>query len=95
LDNIYVSLSNAINEHLTEGVPEKDRRRYLEMVDQMAKCVMYPVNQKIAFLTFKIVVETIKRAVLKSQVERYLPVDSAKVKQARKMLVENGNARVQ
>lgn len=66
LDNIYVSLTNAINEHLTEGVSEKDTKRYLEMVDQMAKCVMYPVNQKIAFLTFKIVVETIKRAVLKS-----------------------------
>lgn len=75
-------MQNAINEHLSQGVSERDRKRYLEMVDQMAKCVMYPVNEKIAFLTFKIVVETIKRAVLKSQVEKYLPVDSARIKEA-------------
>jgi len=66
LDSIYESLQNAINEHLSQFVSDKDCKRYLEMVDQMAKCVMYPVNQKIAFLTFKIVVETIRRAVLKS-----------------------------
>ena len=81
-------MQNAINEHLSQGVSERDRKRYLEMVDQMAKCVMYPVNQKIAFLTFKIVVETIKRAVLKSQVEKYLPVDSARIKEAKMAITE-------
>ena len=33
----------------------------------MTKAVMKPQNQKIAFLTFKIVEETIKRASLKVQ----------------------------
>ena len=94
LDSIYESLTNAVNEHLSEGVPEKDRKRYLEMVDQMAKCVMYPVNNKIAFLTFRIVVETIKRAVLKSQIEKFMPVETRKIKEARLLLVETGNARV-
>ncbi len=49
----------------------------------MAKCVMYPVNQKIAFLTYKIVVETIKRAVLKSQVEKYMPVETSRIKEVK------------
>lgn len=80
---MYESLKKAINENLSDGLSEKDRKRYEEMVDQMAKCVMYPVNQKIAFLTYKIVVETIKRAVLKSQVEKYMPVETSRIKEVK------------
>ena len=80
---MYESLKKAINEHLSDGLSDKDRKRYEEMVDQMAKCVMYPVNKKIAFLTYKIVVETIKRAVLKSQVEKYMPVETSRIKEVK------------
>jgi len=40
----------------------------------MSKAVMKPVNKKIAFLTFKIVEETIKRVFLKIQIEKLMPV---------------------
>ena len=39
----------------------------------MVKAVMNPVNQKVAFLTFKIVEETVKRIVLKVQTEKLMP----------------------
>ena len=35
---------------MNNDVSDKDKKRYLEMIDQMAKCIMYPVNQKIALL---------------------------------------------
>lgn len=35
------------------------------MVEHMIKAVMNPVNKKVAFITFKIVEETVKRIVLK------------------------------
>ena len=63
------------------------------MIDQMAKCIMYPVNQKIAFLTYKIVMETIKRAVLKNQVEKYLPVNPSYVKTFKRSLLDAGAVR--
>ena len=44
-------------------------------------------------MTFKIVEETIKQAVLKSDIDRYLPVPSAKLKEIRKQLVDTGNAK--
>ena len=44
---------------------DTDRLRYQDMVEWMVKAVMNPVNKKVAFLTFKIVEETLKRAVLK------------------------------
>lgn len=50
------------------------------MIDQMAKCVMSPVNQKIGYLTVKIVTETIKRAVLKHEMDDLLPVQADKLK---------------
>ena len=45
------------------------------MVDQMCNAVLDPVNKKVAFLTFKIVEETVKRACLKHQVERLMPIN--------------------
>ena len=39
----------------------------------MVKAVMNPVNKKVAFLTFKIVEETVKRMVLKAQTEKLMP----------------------
>ena len=36
---------------------------------------MNPVNKKIAFLTFKIVEETIKRVCLRVQMEKLMPID--------------------
>ena len=44
------------------------------MVEQMANAVMNPVNKKVAFLTFKIVEETIKRVCLKNDIEELMPV---------------------
>ena len=44
------------------------------MVEQMATAVMNPVNKKVAFLTFKIVEETIKRVCLKNDIEELMPV---------------------
>ena len=43
------------------------------MVENMTKAVMNPINKKVAFLTFKIVEETVKRIVLKVQTERLMP----------------------
>ena len=43
------------------------------MVEHMVKAVMNPVNKKVAFLTFKIVEETVKRMVLKAQTEKLMP----------------------
>lgn len=40
----------------------------------MSKAIMNPVNKKVAFLTFKIVEETIKRICLKVEIEKLMPV---------------------
>lgn len=56
------------------------------MVEHMAKAVMKPVNKKIAFLTFKIVEETVKRVCLKVQVEKLMPVVPETMKSLKKML---------
>ena len=40
----------------------------------MAKAVMKPVNKKVAFLTFKIVEETVKRVCLKNDIDKLMPV---------------------
>ena len=57
----------------TQVVSDRDKLRYLDMLDQMVKAVMNPVNKKVAFLAFKIVEETIKRMVLKAQTEKLMP----------------------
>ena len=44
------------------------------MVEQMARAVMNPVNKKVAFLTFKIVEETVKRVCLKNEIDKLMPV---------------------
>ena len=75
---------------MNNDVSDKDKKRYLEMIDQMAKCIMYPVNQKIAFLTFKIVMETIKRAVLKNQIDKYMPINPSYIKSFKKTLLDSG-----
>ena len=46
-------------------VSEANKQRYQEMVEQLTKTILNPANKKIAFLTFKIVEETIKRACLR------------------------------
>ena len=58
------------------------------MVDQMTQAVMAPSNRKIAFLTFKIVEETIKRACLKVQIESLMPVDADSLRKVKKTLNE-------
>ena len=78
---------------MNNDVSDKDKKRYLEMIDQMAKCIMYPVNQKIAFLTFKIVMETIKRAVLKNQIDKYMPINPSYIKSFKKTLLDAGTVR--
>ena len=51
---------------------------------------MYPVNQKIAFLTYKIVMKTIKKAVLKNQIEKYMPINPSYIKSFKKTLLDSG-----
>jgi hypothetical protein len=41
------------------------------MVNGMVEAVMNPNNKKIAYITFKIVEETIKRACLRTEIENY------------------------
>jgi len=41
------------------------------MVNSMVEAIMNPNNKKIAFITFKIVEETIKRSCLKTEIENY------------------------
>ena len=93
LDTVYENLTSAVNEQLAPRIPEKDTKRFLEMIDQMAKCIMYPVNQKIAYLTFKIVVETIKRAVIKLQIDDYMPVKTATLKELKQEIIDSGTVR--
>lgn len=52
----------------------------------MVKAVMNPENRKIAFLTFKIVEETIKRACLKEQIENLMPIDSDSLRRIKRAL---------
>ena len=66
LDKIYERLTSAISDMMDSNIIlDTDRLRYQDMVEWMVKAVMNPVNKKVAFLTFKIVEETLKRAVLK------------------------------
>ena len=59
------------------------------MVEQMSKAIMTPVNKKIAFLTFKIVEETVKRACLKVQVEKLMPVQPDTLRSLKKSMNES------
>ena len=52
----------------------------------MAKAIINPVNKKIAFLTFKIVEETIKRACLKVQIEKLMPVAQITLRSLKKAM---------
>ena len=56
------------------------------MVEQMAQAIMNPVNKKIAFLTFKIVEETIKRVCLRVQMEKLMPIDTESVRAIKRSL---------
>ncbi len=67
-------------------VPDKDKGRYQDMVEHMSKAVLKPANKKIAFLTFKIVEETVKRVCLKCQVDKLLPVLPETLRTIRKTL---------
>lgn len=89
LDQIHNRLTAAISDVMDPAmVSDNDKLRYQDMVEQMTKSVMKPVNRKIAFLTFKIVEETIKRRCLKCQIERVLPVESETLKLIRKNIGE-------
>jgi len=75
IDSIYDRLMGAINGPMgSEVVSDSDKLRYRDMVEQMTKAVMKAKNKKIAFLTFKIVEETIKRVCLKVEIEKLMPV---------------------
>lgn len=87
IDTIHLRLTEAIRQVMdSKSVSDSDKQRYQDMVEQMAKAVMNPENRKIAFLTFKIVEETIKRACLKVQIENLMPVDSDSLRLIKKAL---------
>ena len=87
LESIYQRLSDAIRDLMdSQVVSDNDKERYQDMVEQMAKAVMNPVNKKVAFLTFKIVEETIKRVCLKNDIEKLMPVVPECIQSMRKSL---------
>ena len=66
LNDVHAILTNAIaNEMDSEVVLDVEKARYQDMVEHMSYAVMNHHNKRIAFLTFKIVEETIKRTALK------------------------------
>ena len=90
LDSIYERLSGAISDILdSQIVSDIDKIRYQDMIEQMAKAIIKPVNKKIAFLTFKIVEETIKRACLKVQIEKLMPVTQDTLRLMKKAMNAN------
>ena len=93
LESIYQRLSDAIRDLMdSQVVSDNDKERYQDMVEQMAKAVMNPVNKKVAFLTFKIVEETIKRVCLKNDIEKLMPVMPECIQSMRKSLNLHTNA---
>ena len=87
IDSIYDRLMGAINGPLgSEVVSDSDKLRYRDMVEQMTKAVMKAKNKKIAFLTFKIVEETIKRVSLKVEIDKLIPVKPDTLKSIKKVL---------
>jgi len=87
IDSIYDRLMGAINGPMgSEVVSDSDKLRYRDMVEQMTKAVMKAKNKKIAFLTFKIVEETIKRVSLKVEIDKLIPVKPDTLKSIKKVL---------
>ena len=74
LDEIHLRLTNAISVEMDhpEIISEEERQRYHDMVEHMTHAVMNYRNKRVAFLTYKIVEETVKRAVLKVSIEKLL-----------------------
>ena len=61
----------------------------------MSKAIQNPVNKKVAFLTFKIVEETVKRVCLKSEIDRLTPVGPDTIATVKKVLnIPEGTAKV-
>ena len=90
LHNIYERLSNAINEDMDpQFIPDSEKSRYQDMVEQMSRAIMTPVNKKVAFLTFKIVEETVKRACLKGQIEKFMPMQSETLRNIKRTINES------
>ena len=88
LNSVHERLSEAINMIDMASISDSDRLRYQDMVEQMVRAVMNPENKKVAFLTFKVAEETIKRVCLKAQVEKLMPVSRASIKAVKKALAE-------
>ena len=57
-------------------ITDNERGRLQDMIEHMSHAVMNYHNKRIAFLTFKIVEETIKRAVLRATIEKLMPVNN-------------------
>lgn len=70
-------------------VPDADKERYQDMVEQMVKAIMNPINKKVAFLTFKIVEETVKRICLKVEIDKLMPVMPECIASMKKSLAES------
>ena len=88
LNSVHERLSEAINMIDMASISDSDRLRYQDMVEQMVRAVMNPENKKVAFLTFKVAEETIKRVCLKAEVEKLMPVSRGSIKAVRKALAE-------
>ena len=88
LNSVHERLSEAINMIDMASISDSDRLRYQDMVEQMVRAVMNPENKKVAFLTFKVAEETIKRVCLKAQVEKLMPVSLGSLKVVKRALAE-------
>ena len=90
IDRIYHELTEAINSILlSSNFTDGDRSRMQEMVNAMVEGVMNPQNKKIAFMTFKIVEETVKRACLRTEIDSHGLVTSEQLGIMRRAMMEN------
>ena len=90
IDRIYHELTEAINSILvSSNFTDGDRSRMQEMVNAMVEGVMNPQNKKIAFMTFKIVEETVKRACLRTEIDVHSLISYEQLGNMKRSLMDN------
>lgn len=47
----------------------------MELIDNFRNCIKFPFSNRVAFLTFRIVDETLKRVYVKKLSDEFFPID--------------------
>ena len=71
LDGIVMLLRTTIDQIPESSASEKEKARYNDMVDQIILVCKDFKNPKQAYLSFRVVEQTIKRAYINSQIQDY------------------------